>query len=124
MTVLTEGRHAAEFLVSEANHTRSRETITVKSGENLVAGQLIELSGSEAVAASGDLESDGTLTTALVGILFDNVDATDAAVAGCVYIARDAEVNDAELTYPTESTAGGEKAACIASLKALGIIVR
>ena len=124
MTVFTEGRHAAEFLLSEANGQRSRESITVKSGENLAAGQLIELSGGEAVAASGDLESDGTLTTALVGILLYPVDATDGAVAKCAYLARDAEVNDNLVTYPTESTAGGEKAACIASLKALGIIVR
>jgi hypothetical protein len=35
-----------------------------------------------------------------------------------------AEVKDGYLIYPDESTAGGEKAAAIASLLALGIKVR
>lgn len=41
MTILTEGKHAAEFLVSEASGSRSRERITVLSGETLVAGAVL-----------------------------------------------------------------------------------
>jgi len=32
MTVLIEGRHPGEFLMTEANGQRSRETITIASG--------------------------------------------------------------------------------------------
>jgi len=41
MANLTEGIHAAEFLVSEAPGHRSREEITVLSGQDLVAGQVL-----------------------------------------------------------------------------------
>ncbi len=41
MPVLSEGQHAGEFLVSEANGSRSRETITVVSGQNLQAGHVL-----------------------------------------------------------------------------------
>lgn len=41
MASATEAMHAAEFLVSEASGNRSRETITVLSGQDLVAGQVL-----------------------------------------------------------------------------------
>lgn len=41
MANLTEGIHAAEFLVSEAHGHRSREEITVLSGQDLVAGHVL-----------------------------------------------------------------------------------
>lgn len=122
MTVLNEGRHAAEFLKSEANGTRSRDTATVASGQTLVAGEVVMLSGGELVAHDGALDTQGDVITPAVGIMWDAVDASAAAVDGAVYVARDAEVNGEELTYPTESTAGGEKAAVQASLKTLGIV--
>ena len=39
--VITEGMHRGEFLVSEANGTRSRKAITVLSGQNLAAGAVL-----------------------------------------------------------------------------------
>ncbi len=41
MTTKTEGQHAAEFIVSEAHGGLSREAITVLSGENLEAGEVV-----------------------------------------------------------------------------------
>lgn len=41
MTTLTEGQHAGEFLVSEDEGTLSRDTVTVLSGQNLKAGEVI-----------------------------------------------------------------------------------
>lgn len=41
MTVLTEGQHTGEFLVTEANGSLSRETVTVLSGQNLKAGHVL-----------------------------------------------------------------------------------
>ena len=37
MTVLTEGRHPGEFLMTEANGQRSRENITIASGAGIIA---------------------------------------------------------------------------------------
>lgn len=122
MTTVTETVHAGEFLQSEANGFLSREAATVASGQNLKAGQVVELSAGKLIACSGLLDTAGSsLVTAAVGILFDAVNASAGDVADCVYIAREAEVKDDLITYPTETTAGGEKAAVIASLKALHI---
>lgn len=121
MTTKTEGKHFKEFLLSQAPGTLSFETATVANGQNLVAGQVVQLSGANLVACDGLLDTAGDLITDVEGIICDNVDASDGAVAGCTYLARLAEVTDTELTYPTESTAGGEKAATIASLKKLNI---
>lgn len=41
MTTLTEGQHAGEFIVSEAPGRRSREKVTVISGQNLKAGAVL-----------------------------------------------------------------------------------
>ncbi len=111
---LTEGRWAAEFIMSEANGNRSRENGTVASGQTLVAGQLVQLSGPNLVAWAGT-------GTATVGIMINNVDATDGAV-DAAYIARDAEVNFNLLTFPTGSDDDDDEG--VASLLLLGIIAR
>lgn len=125
MTTLTEGKHAGEFIISEANNTRSREVATVASGQNLVAGQAVQLSAGKLIAFTGTLNTDGDVITAPVGILFDNVDASstgaNADVTGCVYIARDAEVALDKLTIPTGTD---ENPAAIDALATLGIICR
>jgi hypothetical protein len=41
MTVLTEGRYAAEYLISEGNGTISREVGTLAAGQNLAAGTVL-----------------------------------------------------------------------------------
>lgn len=112
MAALTEGRHAAQFILSEANGNRSRENGTLKSGEDLEAGTVVEDDGSGKL-----VEYDATSQEA-AGILIETTDATtgDKSVA---YLARDAEVNANILTYPE-----GELAATTASLALLGIIVR
>lgn len=120
MTTLTETAHAAEFILSEANGQRSRANGTLVTGQDLAAGTVLMDNGSDkltAFTASGETGDDA------VGILLYNVDATDADVE-VSYIARDAEVNLKLLTYPAETTDGGEEAATIASLAALNIITR
>ena len=49
----TEGRHAGEFILSEANGNRSRETIIIASGRSLPAGTVIELSGGKGIGFAG-----------------------------------------------------------------------
>jgi hypothetical protein len=124
MTTKTEGRHAAEFILSEANGNRSRENGTLASGQNLIAGTVLMDNGdgklralSAAQTVAGQLDGD------VKGVLIEATDASggDTQVA---YIARDAEVNGNLITLLTETTGGAETAAATAGLLALGIIVR
>ena len=116
MTLKSEGKHTGEFIVSEANGYRSRDEVTVASGENLVAGQVYMLVGGEAVALEYD--SDVGPAVSAAGIIYDNVDASAAAKQGTA-IVRDAEVNLAKLTYTDQP-----QALVVADLLALGIITR
>ena len=126
MTTKTEPLHAGGFIASEANGERSRETATLVSGQNLVAGEVVQLdSNGKLTAADGIPNSDDLeLDTPVVGIMFRAVDATDADVENVVYMARDCEVVDADITYPDETSPGSEKDQTVTSLALLGIITR
>lgn len=216
MTTFTEGRHAGECIVSEANGTRSRETVTLAASQDLEAGTVLgRLTGTATAvgaAVAGNTAGSGAITAApttsagvkagvyrlvciepgtnagkfLVsdpdgivigvataatefsggGLTFTIADATDFAsgdaftitvtivpgaytqfnqdgtdgsqiavgiliygvttgqtTAPCVILARDAEVNGAELTWPADIETA-EKTAAIAQLAARGLIVR
>lgn len=124
MTTLTETGHAAGFLLSEANGNRSRDTITVASGQNLKAGAVLGkiTSGSP----TGEYKyydngaSDGSQAAA--AILLDDVDASAGDVKAAA-ILRDAEVNGDELVYDSGQN-DAAKIAALADLLALGILVR
>jgi hypothetical protein len=119
MTVLTEGRHAGEFLVSEANGTLSRDTVTVASGQKLEAGTVVELNhANKAIVFATDSDS------VAAGVLFNAVDATDADVPGAVIIARLAEVKAEALVVDSGDSDTPGKEAAIASLRLLTIIAR
>ena len=66
------------------------------------------------------LPNDGTDDPA--GILYDDVDASAAAVKGTAVV-RDAEVNGNLITWPTGISAA-DKDLAITTLRELGIIVR
>lgn len=121
MTVLTEGKHAADFLVSEANGARSRDAVTVAQGQNLKPGAVLgKLTATGKHMALAPAANDGSQTAA--GILYAAADATGADVRQTA-ILRDAEVNGAELAWPDGITAG-QKTAAVVELAGLGIIVR
>jgi hypothetical protein len=63
MAVKTEETHRGEFLVSEANGGRSREKVTIESGQNLVAGAVLGevVGGSISASADGGNTGDGTI---------------------------------------------------------------
>ena len=64
MAVLTEGQHAEEFLVSEAAGERSRESITLISGQNLsasaVLGKITKGAASSAAYSVANMGRDNT----------------------------------------------------------------
>lgn len=69
MTEVTESQHKAEFIVSEANGSLSRETITVLSGQNIQAGHVlgkVTVGAVTAAAASGNT-GNGTIGTLSAG---------------------------------------------------------
>jgi hypothetical protein len=76
--------------------------------------------GSGHYAAHDPSATDGSEVAA--GLLFEAVDASDGAQPG-VGIVRSAEVNGDEITWKT-GISDGDKAAGIAALKTLGIVVR
>lgn len=121
MATLTEGRHAGEFIVSEANGNRSRDTVAVISGQNLKAGHVVGI-----ITASGKVtEMDPAATNGsevAAGVLFAPVDASAGDAPG-VLLARDCEVTGADLTYKTGATAG-QITTAEGELETLGIIVR
>tara|TARA_R110002072_G_scaffold298960_1_gene473706 strand:+ start:20895 stop:21266 length:372 start_codon:yes stop_codon:yes gene_type:complete len=120
MTVLTEGRHSLEFLYSEAAGSRSRDNVTVVTGQNLTAGTVVGIvTASSKYAAYDNAAGDGTEVAA--GILAYDTDATAADVAA-VIIGRDAEVNADELNWGAQAQPAID--AGVADLAALGIIVR
>ena len=111
----TEGIHAGEILLSEANGTRSREEITLAAtAAVLPAGQLLGT-----VTASGHYapyDPDGLDgTNAVTAVLYAPVGISVAAQRS-VGIVRDAEVKRALLT--------GLDVAGEAALLALGIVAR
>ena len=115
MTTLTQGNQTGEFLLSQANGTRSREEVTISSAAGaMIAGTVLaKLDADGKYVEYDDVGTDGTQTAA--GILYADV-ANSASDQKAVIIARDAEVDSALLT--------GYNANAKADLAALGIIVR
>lgn len=126
MTAKTEGRHPGEFLLSEANGYRSRETVTILGGyggsgivpAGTVLGKITSGGKYQPSPATG---SDGSQIG--IAVLMYPVDATEADVEAVV-IARDAEVNGKVLSYAASVDDGSKKAAKATQLAAVGIIVR
>lgn len=113
MPTKTEGTHALEFLLSEANGQRSREGVTT-AAIGLVPGSIMENRNGAGWQALTDV---ALAATTVIGIL------CGPAVTGKVtIIRRDAEVYDNALVFPTLSTL--TVAAVKARLADQGVIVR
>lgn len=112
---LIEGKHTAEFLLSEGNGSISREEVVISSTAGaMVPGTVVGvITATGEYAAYSNVAVDGTQTAA--GILYAAV-ADSAADQKAVVIVRDAEVVSAELT--------GIDAPGKVELKAIGIICR
>ncbi|WP_412506800.1 head decoration protein [Roseovarius sp. SYSU LYC5161] len=123
MTVLNEGRHPGEFLMSEANRQRSRANITVASGAGIIAPGTVlgKITASGKYLASAVGATDGSQTAVAIALYGCDATTSDVAVAG---ITRDAEVNGSILTYHPDRDQVGEQGAAHADLASVGIIVR
>jgi hypothetical protein len=113
MPIQNEGARAGEFLVSEANGTRSRESGVITGGK-YPAGQILGLvTASKKYTAYTPGASNGSQNAA--AILYAPTDASAEDVTSAI-IARDAEISEEVLT--------GLDANGITKLSDKGIIVR
>lgn len=121
--VLSEGRHAGEFVMSEANFHRSRDNIVIVSGSGkLVPGTVLgKITATGKYAPSPDTGATGVQVGAAVLLYAVDATSADAAVSA---ITRDAEINGKTLTYEATVNDGTKQAAKNAQLAAVGIIVR
>jgi hypothetical protein len=120
--IAPNGTEVREITVGGGAAANDHVTVTIADGAtDFVANDsftiTVTLSGYKQLNTAA---TDGSQTAA--AILYAGVDAS-AADKPCVVTARSAEVNGNELIWPAGISAGN-KAAAIASLKGLGILVR
>lgn len=119
--MLTEKRHAGDFILSEGDGHYSRDNVTIVSGTAaLEAGTVLgKITATGKYKQYDNQAADGSQVAA--GVLYGAADASAADVAVCI-INRTAEVVATLLVWPdgspTDVTAG------IADLLAIGVIVR
>lgn len=120
MTELTEALGSGGFIVSEANGARSREQVTLVTGQVVEAGTVLgKITASGKYAVYDNAAVDGTQAAAAIAL--SACDATSAD-QDLVVILRDAEVNSDELDWGASD--GTAITAGTADLLALGIILR
>lgn len=95
MTTLTETQHNGEFIVTEADGTLSRDSVTVLAGQNLQAGHVlgkVTVGAATGAAAAGNT-GNGTIgsvsagTTAKPGAY--NVTCIEPATGGGIFVVED-----------------------------------
>lgn len=118
MGKLTEGYFRGEFLISEANGGLSRKKVTLVSGQNVVAGEVL---GLITIGGKYQAHDEGSALGPenAIAIAHEAVDAT-AGDADIWIIGADAVVNDGALTWPA-GIAGNDKTDGITSLMTVGI---
>jgi hypothetical protein len=126
MSTITEGQHAAEFIVSEANGFRSRDevTLTVAAETTLVPGLVLgKLTATGKYVPYDNAGGDGSDVAA--GILYAGIENPGEAPADyqVTVVNRDAEVRLADLQWAS-GLVDADKTAAYADLLALGIKVR
>lgn len=118
-TIKTEGYHVGEWLVSEADGTRSRDvaTVTVAGGVGLPSGTVLgKVTATGKLIKYDNAASDGS--QAAVGVLYNELPAVNGDYKATVFT-RDCEVDGAVL-----NAGAGVDAAGKADLLALGVVVR
>lgn len=125
MSTKTEGRHAEEFLVSEANGTRSRDqvTATVAASTTLAPGSVLaKLTATGKYVPYDNAGSDGSETA--FGVLAHELinAALSPADAQATVINADAEVRLADLQWNGVDASG--QAAGLVDLRVNGIKAR
>ena len=126
MTKFTEGRHAGEGLLSEANFHRSRGKATIKSGSGLIEPGAIlgKITTGGKFAPSPAAETvgiEGAQTAVAIALYGCDATAADQEIA---IIERDAEWRISAAVYEATVDTDAEKLVKRTQLAAVGIILR
>jgi len=126
MTKFTEGRHAGEGLLSEANFHRSRGKATIKSGSGLIEPGAIlgKITTGGKFAPSPAAETvgiEGAQTAVAIAIYGCDATAADQEIA---IVERDAEWRIGAVVYEASVDTDAEKLAKRTQLATVGIILR
>lgn len=113
----TERRRAAEFIISEAQHFRSRDVLTIEAGANLEPGTVVSPAG------AGTFKAFNPDTLDLPYGVIMHPAAAAAAPVKVTAIVRDAEINALTVAWP-EGITEAQKADAISGLENRGLIVR
>ena len=121
--VLAQSRPPLQFLMSEANFHRSRDTIVIVAGSGVVnPGTVLgKITASGKYAPSPATGADGSETGAALNLYQVDATSADAAVSA---VTRDCEVNGKILYFAATVNDDTKKGAKAAQLRAAGIIVR
>lgn len=128
-TVLTEGRHPGEGLLSEANGQRSRESITIAAGSGVISpmtvlGRITSGANAGKYAPSPNAAADpdiGNQTANAINLYGGDATTADLKVAAIV---REAEINGNTVTFDASVNDATKRAAKTAQLAAAQIILR
>ena len=127
MSVYTEGNYLGDIVLAEEDEfLKSRDEVTVKSGQNLAIGTVLAKDADGKVVILAPAANDGTQDAYGVLISPGGIDAsatgTNADTPG-VAIAREAILKDSGLVWPAGIT-DGQKATALDQLEARQINVR
>ena len=123
MATLTEGPHPGGFLIWEVLSDYTRETVTLASGAGKLAPGTVlgKITTGGKYTTLAPAATNGSQNAA--GILWSDVDATDADVLGVAVVRGPAIVNRHEISFPEGATEAQITTATTA-LAALGILQR
>ena len=122
MSVMTQPKDLADLLRFEGESRYSRERVTLAAGHNLTLGTVIATDTATGKMAPLDPADTGSLNQAS-GVLLNDCDATTADNPDALVVVRHAIVLRDALIWPA-AIAAEQKAAAIAQLLDLGILVR
>jgi hypothetical protein len=122
MSVITQVNDLADLLRFEGEHRYSRERATLSAGHNLMLGTVVATDTATGKIAPLDPVDTSSLAEA-TGVLLNDCDATAADNPDALVGVRHAIVLRDALIWPAVITAE-QKAAAIAQLRKLGILVR
>jgi hypothetical protein len=123
MPSTTEVMYPGEFLLSEANGERSRDTITVASGAGVIrpGAVLGRVTASGKFVLSPDTGADGSQTAIAVALYGCDATSADQKIAAML---RDCEVNSNMLSHAASVNDATKRGTKATQLAAVGIIVR
>jgi hypothetical protein len=102
--IQTETPHAAEFVLSEANGSGSRDNVTIAIGDSVKIGQTLKITTPATISAPAVATGNVTTDVAADAIALYNVPVSTVAQNVAV-ISRNAEVNGNLLYFPGTITA-------------------